>query len=42
MSQADLRVVANAGRLEEGGAVEVFLPAFVFLTDLLLTGAETP
>ena len=42
MSRVDLRAVADAGRLKEGGAVEVFLPAFVFLTGLLLTRVETP
>jgi hypothetical protein len=42
MSRADLRTVVDARRLEEGGVVEVFLLAVVFLTGLLLTGAETP
>ena len=41
MSRVDLQTAAYAGRLEEGGATNVFLPALVFLTGLLLTGAET-
>ncbi len=42
MLRVDLRIAVDAGRLEESGAVEVFLPALVFLTGLFLTGAKTP
>ena len=42
MPRVDLRAVTDASRLEEVGAIEVFLPALVFLTGFLLIGAETP
>jgi hypothetical protein len=42
MPRVDLRAVTDADRLEKARAVEVFLPALVFLTGLLLTGVETP
>ena len=32
----------DAGRLEEAEAVEVLLPALIFLISLLLTRAKTP
>lgn len=42
MSRVVLQAAVDVAKLEEGGEVEVFFPALVFLTGLLLTGVETP